>query len=120
MVASATGGALLDSGSDEFLGDTREGDVITGGVLGDSALNLDGLHPNADGVQDIVARTRDPVIHAAPAGLIDDALATANGSIELWRLDYSTQRPHTSLDGLTPFTFANRSAMDHNPNELWL
>ena len=25
-------------------------------------------------------------------------------------------RPHTSLDGLTPYEFANRSAKDHNVN----
>jgi putative transposase len=41
-------------------------------------------------------------------------------TLELWRLDYNTQRPHTSLDGLTPVTFANRSAMEHNPDGLWL
>ena len=28
--------------------------------------------------------------------------------------------PHTSRDGLTPFTFANQSAMEHNPDGLWL
>jgi lysophospholipase L1-like esterase len=86
-VASATEVELLDSGSDKFLGGSREGTVITGGVLdatADPTLNLDGLHPNALGVDDIVARTRDPVIQAAPAGLINDVLATANGSIELW------------------------------------
>ena len=36
--------------------------------------------------------------------------------IEDWRIDYNTQRPHTSLNGLTPFALVNRSAMDHNPN----
>jgi hypothetical protein len=30
---------------------------------------------------------------------------------------YNTQRPHTSLEGLTPFTFANRSAVDHNRDD---
>jgi putative transposase len=44
----------------------------------------------------------------------------ARHTLELWRLDYNTQRPHTSLDGLTPVTFANRSAMEHNPDGLWL
>ena len=84
-VASATGVELLDSGSDKFLGGTREGDVITGGVLPPRSRPQSGRAASQRaGVQDIVARTRDPVIHAAPAGLIDDALATANGSIELW------------------------------------
>ena len=36
--------------------------------------------------------------------------------IEEWRIDYNTQRPHTSLEGLTPNEFANRSIMDHNVN----
>lgn len=29
--------------------------------------------------------------------------------IERWRHDYNTERPHTSLDGLTPKEFANRT-----------
>ena len=48
------------------------------------------------------------------------SLPAARHTLELWQIDYNTQRPHTSLHGLTPFTFANRSAMDHNPNGLWL
>ena len=31
---------------------------------------------------------------------------------------YNTQRLHTSLEGLTAFTFASRSAMGHNHNRL--
>lgn len=37
--------------------------------------------------------------------------------IENWRIDYNLNRPHTSLDGLTPNEFATRSRMDHNRNE---
>jgi putative transposase len=40
--------------------------------------------------------------------------------LALWRIDYNTQRPHTSLDGLTPFAFANRPHTGHNQNGLWL
>ena len=29
-------------------------------------------------------------------------LAAARRIIEAWRIDYNTERPHTSLDGLTP------------------
>jgi len=29
---------------------------------------------------------------------------------------YNVNRPHTSLDGLTPNEFANRSKSDHNVN----
>jgi putative transposase len=37
-------------------------------------------------------------------------------SIEEWRIDYNVNRPHTSLDGLTPSEFATRSRSDHNVN----
>ncbi len=40
--------------------------------------------------------------------------------IEEWRLDYNTIRPHSSLDGLTPREFTNRSLEDHNQNRLSL
>lgn len=36
--------------------------------------------------------------------------------IETWRNDYNQNRPHTSLNGLTPNEFAKRSNMDHNMN----
>jgi putative transposase len=36
--------------------------------------------------------------------------------IEAWRTDYNSQRPHTSLDGLTPIEFVTRSKQDHNQN----
>ena len=48
------------------------------------------------------------------------SLPAARHILELWRVDDNTQRPHTSLDGLSPLTFANRSAMGQNPDGLWL
>ena len=36
--------------------------------------------------------------------------------IETWRNDYNNNRPHSSLNGLTPNEFANRSNLDHNMN----
>lgn len=36
--------------------------------------------------------------------------------IEDWRIDYNMNRPHTSLDGLTPHEFATRSKGDQNLN----
>ena len=44
----------------------------------------------------------------------------ARNSIEEWRIDYNVNRPHTSLDGLTPNEFATRSKMDHNMNRASL
>ncbi|MER8589886.1 transposase, partial [Mesorhizobium sp. M1338] len=40
----------------------------------------------------------------------------ARNSIEEWRIDYNVNRPHTSLDGLTPLEYATRSVKDHNVN----
>ena len=34
-------------------------------------------------------------------------LAEARKTIETWRIDYNTQRPHTSLGGLAPAVYAN-------------
>ncbi len=42
------------------------------------------------------------------------SLPAARRVVELWRVDYNTRRPHKSLGGLTPITFANRSTTDHN------
>ena len=43
----------------------------------------------------------------------------ASRILEHWRHDYNTERPHTSLAGLTPKEFATRSTPDHNPNRLY-
>ena len=39
--------------------------------------------------------------------------------IERWRHDSTTERPHTSLDGLTPQEFATRSGQDQNQNRFF-
>ncbi len=44
--------------------------------------------------------------------------AQARQIINTWRIDYNTQRPHTSLDGLTPIEFAARSQGDQTRTEL--
>ena len=40
--------------------------------------------------------------------------------IEAWRVDYNQERPHTSLNGLTPNEFARRSSEDQNQNGVYL
>lgn len=36
------------------------------------------------------------------------SLTAARRIIDAWRIDYNPERPHTSLNGLTPAAFANR------------
>jgi putative transposase len=48
------------------------------------------------------------------------SLAAARRLINTWRIDYNTERPHTSLDGLTPAAFATRPAQGHTENRLCL
>ncbi len=48
------------------------------------------------------------------------SLAAARRIIEAWRIDYNTERPHTSLDGLTPTAFANRTRQGHTENGFCL
>lgn len=47
-------------------------------------------------------------------------LKEARRIIEEWRIDYNTNRPHTSLNGLTPTEFAARPSEGHNRNRLSL
>jgi putative transposase len=47
-------------------------------------------------------------------------LSEARRIIEEWRIDYNTNRPHTSLNGLTPTEFAARPDLGHNRNRLSL
>lgn len=45
-----------------------------------------------------------------------DTLRHARRMIAAWRSDYNHERPHSSLDGLTPKEFATRSREDQNLN----
>ena len=47
-------------------------------------------------------------------------LNEARQIIEAWRIDYNTNRPHTSLNGLTPTEFAARPTVGQNWNRLSL
>jgi len=44
-------------------------------------------------------------------------LAAARQIIETWRIDYNTERPHTSLDGITPEAFATRPKPGHTKKD---
>ena len=46
------------------------------------------------------------------------SLTQARRLIEAWRIDYSEERPHTNLKGLTPNEFAIGSNKDHHQNRL--
>ena len=48
------------------------------------------------------------------------SLAGARQIIEAWKIDYNTERPHTSLDGLTPAAFATRPKPRHTEEGLCL
>jgi putative transposase len=48
------------------------------------------------------------------------SLAAARRIIEAWRIDYNTERPHTSLEGLTPTAFAGRPNQGHTENGFCL
>jgi putative transposase len=48
------------------------------------------------------------------------SLAHAREVLSEWRDDYNGERPHTSLNGLTPNVSASRSTPDHNQNGLQL
>ena len=43
-------------------------------------------------------------------------LRHARELISAWRTDYNHHRPHTSLDGLTPWEYHQRSVEDQNLN----
>ena len=47
-------------------------------------------------------------------------LKEARQIIEEWRIDYNTNRPHSSLNGLTPTEFAARPNPEHSLNRLSL
>ena len=66
--------------------------------------------------ESFIGRLRDECLNDHIFG----SLKEARHIIEAWRIDYNTHRPHTSLSGLTPTEFANRSQMDQNLNRLSL
>ena len=67
-------------------------------------------------VESFNGRLRDELLNETLFG----NLGEARRIIEEWRIDYNSERPHTSLNGLTPNEYATRSIVDHNQNGLYL
>src|SRR4051812_4647749 len=63
-------------------------------------------------VESFIGRLRDECLNER----LFTSYRHARNSLEEWRIDYNLNRPHTSLDGLTPYEFANRAGKDHNVN----
>jgi putative transposase len=67
-------------------------------------------------VESFNGRLRDECLNEHMFG----SLTEARQIIEAWRIDYNTNRPHTSLNGLTPSEFAARPRQGQNWNRLSL
>lgn len=67
-------------------------------------------------IESFNGRLRDECLNEA----LFSTLHEARRIIEAWRVDYNQERPHTSLNGLTPNEFARRSSEDHNQNGVYL
>ena len=63
-------------------------------------------------VESFIGRLRDECLNER----LFTSYRHARDNIEEWRIDYNVNRPHTSLDGLTPLEYATRSRQDHNVN----
>ena len=66
--------------------------------------------------ESFIGRLRDECLNEHLFG----SLKEARQIIEAWRIDYNTGRPHTSLSGLTPIEFANRSRDGPEPEQTLL
>jgi len=67
-------------------------------------------------VESFIGRLRDECLNEH----LFHSYHIARDMIEEWRIDYNLNRPHTSLEGLTPNEYANRSTKDHNVNRASL
>jgi putative transposase len=72
--------------------------------------------PGAGAVHPINGRFRDECLNEH----LFSSLAAARRIIEAWRIDYNIERPHTSLEGLTPAAFATRPSQGHTENRFCL
>ena len=66
--------------------------------------------------ESFIGRLRDECLNEHLFSTLKDARRI----LEAWRIDYNTQRPHSSLQGLTPIEFATRPKQGHNQNRTLL
>ena len=66
--------------------------------------------------ESFIGRFRDECLNEHLFG----SLKEARHIIEAWRIDCNTDWPHTSLSGLSPTEFANRSTTDQSLSRLSL
>ena len=84
---------------------------------GGAAQGTSGRKPQQNGfVESFNGRFRDECLNEH----LFSSLVAARRIIEAWRNDYNTERPHTSLGGLTPAAFATRPNHGHTENGLCL
>jgi len=67
-------------------------------------------------VESFNGHLRDECLNEHPFSNLKEACQI----IEAWRINYNTNRPHTSLGGLTPAEFAIRPTEGHKRNGLSL
>ncbi len=63
-------------------------------------------------IESFIGRFRDECLNEH----LFTSYAHARRIIETWRIAYNTHRPHSSLNGLTPYQFATRSNIDQTTN----
>lgn len=115
MVVSDNGTELTSNAMLKWQQDTKvEWHYIQPGkpLLSDCLQSPDRQWMQNGFVENFNGRLRDECLNEH----IFQNLPEARNIIEQWRIDYNTQRPHTSLNGLTPVEFVNQSMKDQNLN----
>ncbi len=105
----------------EVLGRTRE--ITSNVVYRDSrSVRSNGTTPSPANqcrnglVESVNGRPRDECLNEYLFGILNEARRI----IEEWRIDYNTNRPHTSPNGLTPNEFAARPDQEQSWNRCSL
>jgi transposase InsO family protein len=98
------------------LGNDGEGRALPGGLI-EIGPDIAPGKPMQNGfVESFNGRPRDECLNEYLFAKLNEA----RNIIEEWRIDYNTNRPHSSLNGLTPTDFATRHNKGQNQNRLYL